>query len=417
VAVKFPFCIFNSDMKLPKLSASVAYVLLTIAFVAASWLRLPYKDGAKFPEFDLHHAKAQQVGGLAPAGLWQLDYPQLQSSINRLSSIRLLREFGNSGRVAFGQRVEWIVWGGKRPLMLFPTIDLWVSRGLTPKVENDLSKAATTIAGYRQRLATEGWTLVVLPIPTKIGTHRELSNWPVLDANLLSRDPIPVDRSDEVYGYLRDQLKQDGVTVVNLEGVYRDALAANPSVLLYATNDSHWSGAGIDLAARMTAEAIASASPMRVRLPEHPTYVYIDHVGDLVKASDPKPSLTTWLRPVWIFHDRLVNGEEGRGYVYPSAPMGLVVAVGTSYTGQYTWMTNQPVGFAWQLGLHLQNVEVLNRPIAGHGSFVAFKQFWQQRHEISDEFAKQYGAGKPKVVVLEFPIRDVRGIIGADPGL
>ncbi|KZC24510.1 hypothetical protein RHOFW104T7_08400 [Rhodanobacter thiooxydans] len=96
--------------------------------------------------------------------------------------------------------------------------------------------------------------------------------------------------------------------------------------------------------------------------------------------------------------------------------MGLVVAVGTSYTGQYTWMINQPVGFAWQLGLHLQNVEVQNRPIAGHGSFAAFKQFWQQRHEISDEFAKHNGPGKPKVVVLEFPIRDVQGIIGADPG-
>jgi hypothetical protein len=414
--VKFPFYIFNSDMKLPNPSASAAYLLMTITFVAASWLRLPYKDGAKAPEFHLHRAEAQQLGGLAPAGLWQLDYPRLQSSINRLSAVRLLRELGNSARLALGQRVDWIIWGGKTPLMLFPTIDLWVSRGLTPEVEGDLSKAAATIAGYKQRLATEGWALVVLPIPTKIGTHRELSSWPVLDANLLSRDPILVDRSDEVYGYLRDQLKQRGVTVVDLEGSYRNALAGNSSLLLYATNDSHWSGAGIDLAAKVTADAIASTSLMRARLPEHPTYAYVEHVGDLVKAFDPKPSLTTWLRPVWIFHDKLVSGEEGLGYVYPTEPMGLVVAVGTSYTGQYTWMTNQPVGFAWQLGLHLQNVEVQNRPIAGHGSFVAFKQFWQQRHEISEEFARQHGSGKPKVVVLEFPIRDVQGIIGADPG-
>jgi hypothetical protein len=414
--MKFPFYIFNFDMKLTNPPVSVAYLMLTIAFVTASWLQLPYRDGSKVPEFDLHRAEAQQLGGLAPAGLWQLDYPRLQSSINRLSSIRLLRELGNSARVALGQRVEWIVWGGKKPLMLFPAIDLWVSRGLTPNVESDLSKAAMTIAGFRKRLAIEGWTLVVLPVPTKIGTHRELTNWPVLDANLLSRDPILKDRSDEVYGYLHDQLKQDGVTVVDLEGTYRNALTGNPNLLLYATNDSHWSGAGIDLAAKVTAEAIASASPMRARLPEHPTYVHIEHIGDLVKASDPKPSLATWLRPVWVFHDKLVNGEEGRGYVYPKAPMGLVVAVGTSYSGQYTWMTNQPVGFAWQLGLHLQNVEVQNRPIAGHGSFVAFKRFWQQRHEISDEFAKQYGPGKPKVVVLEFPIRDVQGIIDADPG-
>src|SRR5262249_51239133 len=129
------------------------------------------------------------------------------------------------------------------------------------------------------------------------------------------------------------------------------------------------------------------------------------------KAFDVAPILTTWLDPIWIFPDRLMNGEAGKGYVYAKNPDGLVVVVGTSYTGQYTWIP-EPVGFTWQIGLHMQNVEIQNRPVAGLGSFYAFDQFMAQRQAIAADFVTRNG-DLPRVLVWEFPIRDIEGIARA----
>lgn len=124
------------------------------------------------------------------------------------------------------------------------------------------------------------------------------------------------------------------------------------------------------------------------------------------------PSARSWLGPVWEFDDELQDSEAGKGFTYATHPSGLVVVVGTSYTGQYTWVTNEPVGFTWQIGLNLENVEFQNRPIAGHGSFVAFSEFWKARATIADEFKATHGSELPRVLVWEIPVRDL-GSIGA----
>ncbi len=71
------------------------------------------------------------------------------------------------------------------------------------------------------------------------------------------------------------------------------------------------------------------------------------------------------------------------------------------------------MGFTWQLGLHLKDVEIQNRPVAGQGSFFAFHQFWQNRNAIDAEFVAKRSR-LPKVLVWEFPVRDVKGIAEAD---
>jgi len=386
-----------------------AYVLLTILFVGANVFGLPY-NGPRFPEFSFYRDIRQMFGGILPAGSWQLDHAALHSSLKRLPSVRFIREIGNSLRLATGQRIEWIIWGGQNPLMLFPTVDLWVSRGLNKSVEGDLTQVADIIAKYRQRLAREGWILIVVPVPVKLGIHRELCAWPVHESNLITRRPMLQDQSDEVYAFFRERLTERSIPNVDLQTVYREAIAHNPGLLLYATNDSHWSGAGIRLAAQATARTIAQNSALRQREPLRPTFYHTSHIGDLAKSFDPWPGLTSYLRPAWQFHDQLLNGEAEAGYVYPAHPVAVVAAIGTSYTGQYTWIPNQPVGFAWQLGLHLEDVEVQNRPIAGFGSFYAFNQFWKQRHEIAAEFVARHGPGHEQVVIWEFPLRDIHDI-------
>lgn len=388
-----------------------SYALLAAAFVGLGLARLPYAESPAIPEISFQRDPQQTLGGLLAAGLWQPEYGKIRSSIDRLSPVRLGRELGNSLRLAGGQRLDWIIWGGRKPLMLFPSIEIWVSKGLDPALQTDLDRIAAIIARERERLDAEGWKLLMVPVPTKLGIHRDLCAWPVLEPDLLNRAPLAEDRSDEVYEYFQRKLRENGVAAIDLQTIYRRALAENPALLLYAPNDSHWSGEGIRRAAEATARGIAGISPLRDRAPRKPTYFEVDYTGDIVKSYDPFPAFLSRLRKAWRFRDRLLNGERGFGYRYPKDPAGLVVAVGTSYTGQYTWL-NQPVGYAWQLGLHLDNVDVQNRPMAGHGSLESYKNFSSLRRHIAQAFDDRRGAGLPKVIVWEFPIRDIRDILG-----
>ena len=382
------------------------YVTLVMLFSAVNIMGLPY-PGPSAPVFSFYRDQNKTVGEVFPSGLWQLNHTALKSSINQLPTVRILREVGNSLRLATGQRLKWVIWGSGKPLMLFATIELPVSSGLNTEVAGQLTKIAENIANYQQRLSAEGWTLVVVPVPTKLGIHRELVHWPIYDSDLVNLRPLINDRSDEFYSFLRARLDEKKIPNVDLGTVYRKALAVDPDLLLYATNDSHWSGAGIRIAAQTTANTISKISPLKSRTPFRPTFYKVKHVGDIAKAHDPWPRLTTWLSPIWEFEDLLLNGEELNGYTYSSSPAGLVAAVGTSYTGQYTWLANQPVGFAWQLSLYLNNVQVQNHPVAGLGSFYSFEQFWKNHNQISSDFSTKYGDRKPKIVVWEFPIRDV----------
>ena len=379
----------------------VAYAGLALVFFSLNFLGSGKDSGGNWPRLKLMDK---------PDGLLQFDNGETTRSMSRLGGVKLGRELGNSLRIAAGQRVEWITWGGKDPEMLFPKIDLWVSRGMDENVRKELDSAAESIANYDQMLKKRGWTLVVLPIPTKLAVHRDLAHFPVMEDDLISRRPVQEDRSDEVYGHLISELARHGVPAVNLLATYRASLNLDPKQLLYMTNDSHWSGRGIELAAGATAKRIESITSLKSREPVNPTYLNVDEVGDLAKAFDPLPSFVSWLRPVWIFHDSLMNGEAGKGYPYSTNPKGLVVCVGTSYTGQYTWIENQPVGFAWQLALHLDNVDFQNRPAAGQGSFHSFGQFLNDIDAVEKDFANKKVESAPRVVVWEFPIRDVQDI-------
>jgi hypothetical protein len=388
-----------------------AYLALALFFSSANLFDWPY-DGPSVPRISLKRNPDQTLAGLLPNGLKQINHASLKSSINRLSTVRIVREFGNSLRLFMGQRVKWIIWGRGVPLMLFGTIELPVARGVTPLAEQQLTQVVDIIAGYDGQLSAEGWRLVVMPVPIKLAIHREYVDWPILDSDLVSRRPITKDCLDEFYAFFQKRLAERMIPNVDLHTVYRKALGNDPNLLLYAPNDSHWSGGGITLAAHATADVIARVSPLKSREPIRPTFFKVKHVGDLAKAHDLWPGLTTWLRSAWEYEDLLLNGEEMIGYTHPINPVGLVAAVGTSYTGQYTWLSNQPVGFAWQLSLHLENVQVQNRPFAGLGSFYSFEQFWKRRNEIATDFDSKYGSGRTKIVVWEFPIRDVMVILG-----
>ncbi len=347
-----------------------------------------------------------------PGALPRLDLAAVESSMSRLRSVRAGRQLGNSLRIAFGQRLNWVVWGGRQPLMLFPQSELWVSEGINAGRNREVvDEAAVTARKYAALLKSEGWTLVVVPVPTKLSIHRDLARWPILDKDLLSRDPVSEDRSDEVVDALFQHFERDSVFHVDLRTVYRTHLAAHPGDLMYPPGESHWAGLGIKLAAEATTKTVSQAAnvPVRSRVP---TYLDVDRIGDMAASFDPFPKWLSRLKPVYSFPDRLVNGEQGKGYIYASEPKSLLVVAGTSYTGQYTWL-GQPVGFTWVIGGLLEDCECQNRPSAGLGSFYAFRQFLNERDAIAKDFAQRtHLTTFPKVVVWEFPLRDLAVLVG-----
>lgn len=380
-----------------------AYVLIPLAFISINLATDTAGTGnvTRWPRLEAARS----------APIAKLDIPLLKQSVNRLPATKLLRQTGNSLRIAFGQQLSWCLWSQTPPPLLFHRVELWASEGLTTAANRKVVETAiATIRRQQEVLHPEGWTLVVVPVPTKLSIYRERSAWPILAKDQLSRRPVPADRADEIYDRLLADLQADQIPVLDLRTVYRTHQADYPADLLYPPGDTHWSGLGLKLAADATAELVAQVTGIK-RRSYIPSYLEVKEVGDMAAAFDPLPQWTGPLEPVYEYTDRLVNGEEGKGFLYAQNPSSLLVATGTSYSGQFTWHIGHPVGFAWVLGTQLEETEFHNGAQAGQGSFAAFASFMAERHTKAADFAARRKLTEfPKVVVWEFPVRDLASI-------
>jgi len=297
--------------------------------------------------------------------------------------------------------------------MLFHSVELWVSEGLIPASNQTIVNGAiTTILKHHEMLEHEGWKLVVVPVPTKLSIYRDRCDWPVRDKDLLSLHPVVSDKADEIYDRLISELQTAKISVLDLRAVYRTYRSSHPHDLLYPAGETHWSGLGLKLAADATADLVAQAAGIR-RRQFTPSYLEVEEVADMTAAYDPLPQWTSRLTSVYKYRTLLVNGDEGKGFQYAQNPTSLLVLAGTSYSGQFTWHIGQPVGFAWVLGTQLEECEFHNGAQAGHGSYAAFAQFLAERHTKEQDFAaRRHLTDFPKVVVWEFPVRDLGSLNG-----
>lgn len=388
-------------------------LIATVVFVINARTDRDKPSATHWPDFKTLHEKKPGTETLFPDGLTVLDLSTLKTSINRLPAISLARQLGNSLRIACGQRLNWVIWGGRNPAMLFPESELWAAEGINAGDNRTIVEGASVTAKkYAALLKAEGWTLIVVPVPTKLSIHREHCHWPIMEKDLLTRRPVTGDRTDEIIDTLFNNFTRDGVNFVDLRAVYRAHLVNHPDDLIFPPGESHWSGLGIQLAAEATAVKVTSVTNITFH-PRIPSFLEVDRIGDMVSAFDAYPGWLSRLRPFYHFQDHLVNGEQGKGYTYAPTPKSLLVVAGTSYTGQYTWLIGEPVGFTWVIGGMLNDCEIHNRPVAGLGSFYAFRQFLDEHKALAQDFAQRNAlTAFPKVVVWEFPLRDLAVAVG-----
>ena len=397
-------------MKLWSKLIVLLYAALPVGFVFTNWAMQSDSDHpSPWPTFKVTQTRDAEGKHAVPV----LDLHAMKQSINRMPAVTLLRQTGNSLRLFGGQQLSWSIWGTGPEPVLFHSVELWVSEGLASDINRQrVDGAAATVVKYSRILREEGWTILVVPVPTKLSIYPDLVEWPNLEKDPLTRQPIVRDLGDEVYDRFLDHLHEAAIPFLDLRQVYRGYRERNPDApLLYPAAETHWSGLGLKLAADATAEKVSDLSGIQRRTIE-PRYLEIEQVADLAKGYDLLPAWTNRLDGVHQFKDRLVNGDVTRGFIYPSAPDSLMVVVGTSYSGQFTWFKGEPVGFAWVVGGQLIECEFHNGAEAGQGSFVPFASFLQKRHQkVKDFKARRNLKEFPKIIVWEFPIRDLASLV------
>ena len=255
-----------------------------------------------------------------------------------------------------------------------------------PKPSDPLpAQAFAVVLDFRNQLAARGIRLVVVPVPDKESVYPDR----------LARGVPPPARiiSAETREFLK-RCEGAGVELVDLFALYRTA-RADTTAPLYLVQDSHWSPAGMQLAAAAVAERILQRGWL-VRGPAgyDGRPVPVRRHGDLVRMLC-SPMIEANLQPEAIACEQVVR--HGTGVVYSAEAQADVLVLGDSFLRIYQQDAPGGAGFIAHFA------RALGRPVSslvndGGGATLVRQELFRRPNML---------AGK-KVVVWEFVERDLR---------
>lgn len=247
------------------------------------------------------------------------------------------------------------------------------------------SPAVPVITKFRESLTAAGVTLILAPVPSKAVIYP--------DKLAAGTAPGAAGSSAPFLG----ELKATGATVVDLEAVFREARGRSTEV--FCATDSHWSPAGLALAAKAMAAvpalaALAKPGPYVTGAPEK-----LAITGDLAASpgleNTPEEELTL---------TKIGTGSANAPSPVPAASASPVILMGDSHTMVFT--DGASLGMHCQgAGLrdHLQAllgfplVQLSNQNSGGTGA----RRLFNQRLQANPAWLKDV-----KVVVWVFSIRE-----------
>ena len=238
---------------------------------------------------------------------------------------------------------------------------------------------------FRDQLAARGIHLVIMPAPNKESVYPEK----------LTRFASPPARviSHETRAFL-SQCETAGVEVVDLFALYREArkTAAAP---LYLQQDSHWSPAGMERAARTVADHILARgwlTPGPVSYDCRPAPV--PRLGDIARMSR-SPEIEKRIQPDSVACTQVIRRDTAE--LYAAEPASEVLVLGDSFLRIYQQDEPGSAGFVAHLA------RALGRPLAsiindGGASTLVRQELFRRPQLLANK----------KVVVWEFVERDLR---------
>jgi hypothetical protein len=269
-----------------------------------------------------------------------------------------------------------------------PGVQYLTEKPVVTKATSTPAEAAGAIAAFRDQLAARGIQLLVLPVPNKESVYPEK-----LSRRAQGRPSAVCPQTRE----LLDRLRTNGVEVVDLFAIYQAAKGqpAAGSQALYLAQDTHWSPAGLDVAAQAVAQRVLARGWLargQAEWFEKPAPV--QRLGDVLQMLQ-LPRLEQQTAPETIACRQVVQGAPGA--LYRDDPASEVLVLGDSFLRIYEQDEPGAAGFIAHLAREL------GRPLAsivsdGGASTLVRQELYRRSALLRNK----------KVVIWEFVERDIR---------
>jgi hypothetical protein len=295
--------------------------------------------------------------------------------------------------VQFAQ-FAWLRDGGEKALVgrdgwLFykPGFDDMVSRGSGNPRSTDEPVAA--IVAWRDALAARGIQLLVMPAPNKESIYPDYLTRRTEPGQTLISTPTRD---------LLQRLKSANVECVDLFALFAHArtnAARAGAPPLYLERDSHWSPAGVALAAQAVAQRLAEKGWVRSsRTSYFEKPLAVEHLGDVVRmlqsAQIEKSTVPEKVPCVQVF-------REGGGSLYQDQADSEVLVLGDSFLRIYQQDEPGGAGFIAHLAKELK--QPLTSLVSEGGASTLVRQELNRRPALLKN---------KRVIVWEFVERDIR---------
>jgi hypothetical protein len=321
----------------------------------------------------------------------------------------------------------WLKYGGEKVVVgsngwyfFKPSLNYMLARPDLAGAAKSTNDPVAAIVDFRDQLATRGIHLIVMPVPNKdsIYPDRLTSRAKDRDTIMAPRTHIvmPVPNKDSIYPDrltsrakdrdtimsprtrdIMERLRATNVEVIDLFKQFSQARAqndSNPETPLYLAQDTHWSPAGVDLAAKTVARRLTELGwlrPGQVDYGERPAPV--QRTGDILRMLQT-PGIERIIPPENVPASQIVRRDTSQ--LYKDEPNVDIVILGDSFMRIYQEDQPTAAGFIAHLAKELKQ-PILSLVNDGGGSTLV-------REELCARIAF---LRNKKVLLWEFVERDI----------
>jgi hypothetical protein len=283
---------------------------------------------------------------------------------------------------------EKVVVGSSGWYFYKPGLNYMLARREVLRAANPTNDPVTAIIDFRDQLAARGIHLLVLPVPNKESIYPDR-----LSTRAEGRHGVVSPRTQEIF----EKLRSANVEVIDLFKEFSSARKQSESSVetaLYLAQDTHWSPAGVTLAAKAVARRLVElgwVGPGPVEYAEKGAPV--QRIGDLVRMLQSL-RIEASIIPEPVSSVQIVRGEEC--VPYKDAATAEILVLGDSFMRIYQQDAPNSAGFIAHLAKELKQ-PMMSLVNDGGGSTLV-------REELA---AQPVFLNNKKVVIWEFVERDL----------
>lgn len=292
---------------------------------------------------------------------------------------------------------EWLRYGGSKAVLAAegwyfykPGLQDLVARPSPASLAGGTNDPVTAILDFRDQLAARGIQLVLMPAPNKESIYPEhltsAADWQPGWMAPRTRDVIA-------------RLRAANVEIIDLFRVFQEARHAtgaptNAGAALYLAQDTHWTPAGVALAARTAAERLRQLGWVKSGEVEYTTRpAPVQRLGDILRMLQV-PALERSIAPETVACEQVVRGSGGERY--QDAADAQVLVLGDSFMRIYQQDQPGSAGFIAHLARELRQ-PLLSLVSDGGGSTLVRRELYGRPAFLAQR----------KVVLWEFVERDL----------